>query len=630
MSDATTPPDIGAETFAWGVEVFNRVVREMAEYGIHTDPGLTLRRGSSVFCYYDLEQRAVYLSVPDTHNAIGRFQLAVAKSTLGFDHEEDMFRFMRLVLPRFIAHELAHHYRHRYGQFGSDVWHEEQVANHLAVALTKPRQSPAEIQEILTLLRRTIAALERGGDGNELDADATYSSALHALRVSKSLDAQTFETLLTLGRAFAANPDVLLKESQLSAGAISEHLQKRDGTIDQFRARYASNWRSYMRTHLRWMTLDLESPECHYVDEFVRLYLNRAPATLFVARESPQARQERAAVASFRANRMLSESSPVAARYFYRRYRALVVSRLEQTLTANRAAAMLDPESIRDVLSVWHPGETDPLEFVGHLLPAAMQGLLPSKLAHDSTRPGAVPADLAESADCRLWNHVRNGEVDEGAATTLEQLALFEGADIFRGLPADVMLELTTTLIRQRVAAGEVIVWQGAMDNDVYLLTRGAAKVVRDGDVIGMITPGTIFGEIAFLTRDKRGATVRADTECECFVLKSSDLRLLGFRNPIVFLELSRALARRMTSMSDASSQNNKGAGPMADFRGIAQRAIKDPEFMKRLIADAKGVLAEEGVTLTPEMEKALRALDAQEIERVARQFAEAKPGAAM
>lgn len=56
---------------------------------------------------------------------------------------------------------------------------------------------------------------------------------------------------------------------------------------------------------------------------------------------------------------------------------------------------------------------------------------------------------------------------------------------------------------------------EGAPARSCYLLLDGEAKVLQQGKLIGFMSPGTVFGELAFAERNPapRAATVLADTE---------------------------------------------------------------------------------------------------------------------
>ena len=58
-----------------------------------------------------------------------------------------------------MAHELVHHYRDARGQLGSDMWHEELVANTLAIAYAA-RYEPAAVAGGVELANRVLAQPE--------------------------------------------------------------------------------------------------------------------------------------------------------------------------------------------------------------------------------------------------------------------------------------------------------------------------------------------------------------------------------------------------------------------------------------------------------------------------------------
>ena|GEM_PF-223900 len=66
-----------------------------------------------------------------------------------------------------------------------------------------------------------------------------------------------------------------------------------------------------------------------------------------------------------------------------------------------------------------------------------------------------------------------------------------------------------------RLEKSTVLIVEGAPARSCYLLLEGEAKVTQQGKLIGFLSPGTIFGEIAFAekTPTERSATVMADSE---------------------------------------------------------------------------------------------------------------------
>ncbi|MCK4744189.1 MAG: glucose-6-phosphate dehydrogenase [Sulfuriflexus sp.] len=118
--------------------------------------------------------------------------------------------------------------------------------------------------------------------------------------------------------------------------------------------------------------------------------------------------------------------------------------------------------------------------------------------------------DLIEK-DGRRWFEVVTPDV-------LEQLPLFEGADPL------LLNSIIMALHADAAEAGEVIIQQGDMAKEMYLICRGEVEVVdAGGNVLKTLKDGDFFGEVGILMSTPRTATIRAKTLCDLFVLQKSD-----------------------------------------------------------------------------------------------------------
>ncbi len=97
-------------------------------------------------------------------------------------------------------------------------------------------------------------------------------------------------------------------------------------------------------------------------------------------------------------------------------------------------------------------------------------------------------------------------------------MPLFQGTDeVFRH-------QLALALKPVVAAPGEVVIREGDMGNEMYVLVKGEVDVVgADGRVLAHLGEGSFFGEIGLLLSEPRNASVRAATYCELFVLDKAD-----------------------------------------------------------------------------------------------------------
>ena len=120
--------------------------------------------------------------------------------------------------------------------------------------------------------------------------------------------------------------------------------------------------------------------------------------------------------------------------------------------------------------------------------------------------------------------------------------------ELFAGLRPDEVAVVQTLLHRREFRPGELIVQFGAPAGELFFLARGRASVTvpLSGGTqkrLATFSPGMAFGEMAMLDRAPRSASVTADTELECGLLKLEDFDHLGESHPRIKMVLLRNLA---------------------------------------------------------------------------------------
>ncbi len=119
---------------------------------------------------------------------------------------------------------------------------------------------------------------------------------------------------------------------------------------------------------------------------------------------------------------------------------------------------------------------------------------------------------------------------------------------LLAGLSPEDILTVQSCLQRQTFKKGEVIIPFGEQAGELYFLVRGCATATlprTNGTTkrLGTFSPGMAFGEMALLDESPRSATVTADTEVECDVLKMADFKRLRQSHSHIILVMMRNLA---------------------------------------------------------------------------------------
>ena len=98
------------------------------------------------------------------------------------------------------------------------------------------------------------------------------------------------------------------------------------------------------------------------------------------------------------------------------------------------------------------------------------------------------------------------------------------------------------------VAAGRTLIREGSTGRECFVTLDGTAVVSRAGELVGVIGPGSIVGEMALLDDTRRNATVVASTPMQLLVLDRREFARLRVISPAIAAALERiAAARRPT-----------------------------------------------------------------------------------
>jgi CRP-like cAMP-binding protein len=342
------------------------------------------------------------------------------------------------------------------------------------------------------------------------------------------------------------------------AAMLRHHLQKRHRVIDAINTDYAENMTRYLYYHLHWLALELANHEREYVTTFAHEHLGLEPPLLPVIQQ-PEKVETGAVLACFKAHTETARRSEGLSAYFYRRYLGLLTALLQGWNTTSEASRIsVGPGSI---LQSCVMSEPDFSRALTQLAPASWRQLFPQDILDHPDLPHIRPGLLPTDTDRRLYTYARlpepNGtRCDVAAANTLNRLERLHGISVFESLPAEAWLELVHRFLTVRLEEGDSLIWKDEVNHDVYIVIGGelAVFISEDGrgQCVGRVRPGELIGEIAFLSRETRQATVRATKPSECLVLRDLDLRILGFKYPDIFMTMGKVLAQRLTRMNEA------------------------------------------------------------------------------
>lgn len=124
------------------------------------------------------------------------------------------------------------------------------------------------------------------------------------------------------------------------------------------------------------------------------------------------------------------------------------------------------------------------------------------------------------------------------------------------GLPEDLAAELARVARTRAVKAGVTLFEAGDPGDGFYALLEGSLRVVLRGDdgeqVLAILSPGSIFGELALFDGEPRSATVIAAKPSRVAFFEKSAVFRFADDNPAVYRHMLCIVGRRLRA-SNAS-----------------------------------------------------------------------------
>ncbi|WP_146340493.1 Crp/Fnr family transcriptional regulator [Nesterenkonia sp. NBAIMH1] len=168
-------------------------------------------------------------------------------------------------------------------------------------------------------------------------------------------------------------------------------------------------------------------------------------------------------------------------------------------------------------------------------------------------------------------------------------------APLFATVDDDAFSTLTDQLTEVELSRGKSIFHEGEEGDELYFITSGKIKLGRatpDGreNLLAVLGPGEIFGEMALFNPAPRTATATAVSETVLAGLKHENLKKVIHQAPEVSVQLLRALAQRL-------SRTNESLADLvfSDVPGRVAKALLD-------LADRFGRPAPDGVLVAHEL----------------------------
>jgi len=117
---------------------------------------------------------------------------------------------------------------------------------------------------------------------------------------------------------------------------------------------------------------------------------------------------------------------------------------------------------------------------------------------------------------------------------------------LFSSCTGSELRKIRASLDEVSVPEGKVLVEEGRIGQEFFIIVDGTAKVTRNGRRVATLGAGSHFGELALLDRRPRSASVVSETDMDVLVMSQRQFNSLLESVPTIARKMLSALATRL------------------------------------------------------------------------------------
>jgi CRP/FNR family transcriptional regulator, cyclic AMP receptor protein len=116
---------------------------------------------------------------------------------------------------------------------------------------------------------------------------------------------------------------------------------------------------------------------------------------------------------------------------------------------------------------------------------------------------------------------------------------------LFNDVPDDALREIATFADEVSVEEGMHLVDEGDYSYEFMAIEEGRAEVLRGGQRVAELGPGDFFGEMGLMEKDRRNATVVAQSPMRLITLTGWDLKRMEKSMPQAVDQIRSTMEQR-------------------------------------------------------------------------------------
>jgi serine/threonine protein kinase len=186
-------------------------------------------------------------------------------------------------------------------------------------------------------------------------------------------------------------------------------------------------------------------------------------------------------------------------------------------------------------------------------LPRELQKIVGRALAKKVADRYSMGMDLASDLS-KAFEHLL--EAPHEKISEQERFNLVTKLDFFSGFPDSEVWEIVRAGSWQKYGSGEQIIVEGELDDSFYIIADGEVTVRKGGKDLRNLVKGDCFGEMGYLARTKRTATIIASGRMALLKVNSTVINQVSLNCQVRFLKVFlRTLIHRLSITTEKVSQ---------------------------------------------------------------------------
>jgi signal-transduction protein with cAMP-binding, CBS, and nucleotidyltransferase domain len=150
-----------------------------------------------------------------------------------------------------------------------------------------------------------------------------------------------------------------------------------------------------------------------------------------------------------------------------------------------------------------------------------------------------------------------NLEGPEEDISEKEKFNSIKKLEFFQGFPDAEIWEILRASNWQEYSMKDDIIVEGELDDCFYIIVEGEVGVLKNDQAIRALSMGDCFGEMGYLAKTERTATIKALTETALLKINSTVMSQVSLNCQVRFLKVFlRTLIHRLSMTTDKASHD--------------------------------------------------------------------------